>query len=549
MPTASFAQLFTPKIVSVLRAGYGLGEFRNDLAAGVTVAIVALPLSMAIAIASGVSPERGLWTAIIGGFLVSALGGSRYQIGGPAGAFIVLVAATVMRHGVEGLVLATFLSGIVMMVAGWLRLGTFVKFIPYPVTVGFTTGIAAIIFASQIHPFLGLSLSEPEPGPIVEKLTALWHAAGTFSLPAVAIAGGTVAMMIAIRRFLPKWPDMIIAIAAMSVIGLGFDGQIATLGSEFGGIPAFIPPPALPNFDPALIRAVLPDALGFALLGSIESLLSAVVADSISNGRHRSNCELVAQGVANIGASLFGGFCVTGTIARTATNVRAGAHGPVAGILHAVSLIGFVLLAAPLAAYIPLAALAGVLAVVAWNMAERRAFATLLGGPRGDAVVLLVTFGLTVFRDLTEAILAGVLLGSMLFIRRMSLQTEVEGHTPLVARDAPDTPHDPTAQDPGIIVQRVRGALFFGAASSLDAVLDRIGSEHRMLILDLSEMPYLDASGAHAIYSLAERTRRKGVEFRIAGITPSARTQLQVLERGHHPLEFVNRPEDAFATG
>ena len=328
VPEPSFVELFTPKSITVLREGYGFADLRSDIVAGMTVAIVALPLSMAIAIASGVTPERGLYTAIVGGFLVSALGGSRFQIGGPAGAFIVLVAATVEAHGPDGLLLATMLSGLIMLVAGYLRLGTYIKYIPYPVTVGFTSGIATIIFASQIKDLLGLTLPGREPGAIVAKLEALWHALPTANPVALAVAAGSIGTIAAVRRWRPRWPGMLIAVALAAFATWWFTLPVETIGTRFGGIPRALPAPALPPMSIEKIAAVLPAALSFALLGGIESLLSAVVADSMSGRRHRSNCELVSQGFANIATAVFGGFCVTGTIARTATNVRAGARGP-----------------------------------------------------------------------------------------------------------------------------------------------------------------------------------------------------------------------------
>jgi SulP family sulfate permease len=396
-----FSELFLPKLATVFKEGYGLAHLRADAIAGMTVAIVALPLSMAIAIAAGVSPAQGLYTGIVGGFLVSALGGSRFQIGGPAGAFIVLIAAVVATQGVEGLILATFLSGLMLAAMGLLRLGTFIKFIPFPVTVGFTAGIAVIIFASQLRELLGLSLSDGEPGQLLEKLPVLWAAAPTLTPAAFALSAATVATIVAVKYARPHWPGMLIAVAAAAAVTAGFDLPVATIGSKFGGIPSVLPAPALPTLSLEKVQAALPAAASFALLGAIESLLSAVVADGMTGRRHRSNSELVAQGVANMGSALFGGFCVTGTIARTATNIRAGAHGPVAGMLHAAFLLLFMLLAAPLAAFIPLAALAGVLVIVAWNMIERPAIAVLLRSGWGDAAVLAATFFLTIFRDLS----------------------------------------------------------------------------------------------------------------------------------------------------
>ncbi len=525
----STVELFTPKLVTVLREGYSAAHLRRDAIAGLTVAIVALPLSMAIAIASGATPAQGLYTAIVGGFLVSALGGSRFQIGGPAGAFIVLVAATVQAHGMEGAILATLMAGVILAVIGALRLGTFIKFIPYPVTVGFTAGIAVIIFASQIRPLLGLSLSGPEPGPLADKLPALGAALGTADAAAIALSLGSVAVIVLLKRLRPDWPGMLIAVAGAAVATALFDLEVETIGSVFGGIPQSVPMPSLPEISLDKMQAVLPAAIAFALLGSIESLLSAVVADGMTGRRHRSNCELVAQGVANIGSALFGGICVTGTIARTATNVRAAAHGPVSGILHAVFLLAFVLVAAPLASFIPLAALAGVLAFVAWNMVEKHAFVTLLRASRGDAAVLLATFGLTVFRDLTEAIVVGFALGSVLFIYRMSKVTAIESQVPFVAEDERDDRpdyHEQTAADPDTVIYRISGAFFFGAAASIGSVLDRIADSHRRLILDLAAVPFIDSTAANTIEGLLTRARCHGVEVVLTGASADIRREL-----------------------
>ena len=529
----SFAELFTPKLMTVLREGYHLPQFKADLIAGLTVAIVALPLSMAIAIASGVGPERGLFTAIVGGFIVSLLGGSRFQIGGPAGAFIVLVAATVDRHGVDGLILATMMSGIFLVITGYLRLGTYIKFIPYPVTVGFTAGIAVIIFSSQLHDLFGLTLAGKEPGELVPRLIALGEAAGTTNVSALAIAILTIAIIAALKRWRPSWPGFLVAIAAASLAVAAFGLPVETIGTRFGGIPRMLPEPTLPAFSADKALAVLPDAIAFALLGAIESLLSAVVADGMTGRRHRSNCELVAQGFANIGSALFGGICVTGTIARTATNVRSGAHGPVSGMLHSVFLLLFMLVAAPLAAYIPLAALAGLLAVVAWNMVEKPAFAALLRSSPGDAVVLLATFGLVIFRDLTTGIVVGFALGSVLFINRMAKAIAVEAHVPLAVDDVADTTNGgrkaydaAAASDPDTVIYRISGAFFFGAASTVGTVLDRIADQRKSFVLDCAAVPFLDSTAANVIEGAARKANRAGVRFFITGANNQIRRTL-----------------------
>lgn len=518
----SFAQLFTPKLVTVLREGYGLTEMRADAIAGLTVAIVALPLSMAIAIASGATPAQGLYTAIVGGFFVSLLGGSRFQIGGPAGAFIVLVAATVAQHGIEGLILATFLSGLMMAAAGFLRLGSFIKFIPFPVTVGFTAGIAVIIFASQAKELFGLTL-EHEPGELLEKIPVLWGARSSLNPAALGVSVATVAAILGLRRWHPHWPGMLIAVGLAATVTALLALPVQTIGTKFGGIPSSLPLPSLPLISMGSILAVLPAAVSFTLLGAIESLLSAVVADGMTGRRHRSNCELVAQGVANIGSSLFGGFCVTGTIARTATNVRAGAHGPVAGILHAAFLLLFMLVAAPLASYIPLAALAGVLAIVAWNMIEKSAIAVLVRSGWGEATVFGATFFLTIFRDLTEAIVIGFTLGSVLFIHRMSQTTNVATDNTFVSRDEADTAHprgayhEEQAANPDVVIYRITGVLFFGATASIGSVLDRIHDTHKALIVDFSSVPFLDSTGANMIEGLAHKAQKQGVALWLTG--------------------------------
>jgi len=520
--------LFTPKLVTVWREGYHLPQFKADFMAGLTVAIVALPLSMAIAIASGVTPERGLFTAIVGGFIISAFGGSRFQIGGPAGAFIVLVAATVQREGVDGLLLATMMAGVFLLAIGYLRLGTYIKFIPYPVTVGFTAGIAIIIFSGQIVELFGLKLAGPEPGPLLPKLMAIGEAAGTVNISATLVAVLTIVTIVAVKRWRPGWPGMLIAVGLASLVVALLALPAETIGTRYGGIPRSLPFPTLPTLTMGKIVAVLPDAIAFALLGAIESLLSAVVADGMTGRRHRSNCELVAQGFANIASALFGGICVTGTIARTATNVRAGAHGPVSGMLHSLFLLVFMLVAAPLASYIPLAALAGVLAVVCWNMFEKQAFATLLRASRGDALVLMATFLIVVFRDLTEGIVVGFALGSILFIDRMAKSIAVEAD--LVQDDVADSSgraYDASeASDVDTVVYRISGAFFFGAASTVGGVLDRIADQRKNFILDCSAVPFFDSTAANVIESAAHKARRAGVRFIISGASPQIRRTL-----------------------
>jgi sulfate permease, SulP family len=388
-------RLFVPKLITVLRQGYGAGDLRDDLLAGLTVAIVALPLSMALAIASGATPDKGVVTAIVAGFLISLLGGSRFQIGGPTGAFVVVVFDVIARYGYDGLLTATLMAGIMVCAAGLAGLGTYIKYIPQPVVAGFTAGIAVIIFSSQMRDFFGLELAEV-PAEFVDK----WHAyvlhAASFDSPTLGLAAGSLALILLLRAYLPKLPFFLIAITAAAalvpVLGLSVD----TIGSRFGAVPNTLPTPAWPNLSWSRLVELLPSAFTIAFLAAVESLLSAMVADGMTGRRHRSNCELIAQGIANCASALFGGLPATGAIARTATSIRAGARSPLAGVLHAGFLLLFMFLLAPLMIHIPMAALAAVLFVGAWNMSEAHRFVHLMSAPVGDRAVLIVTFLLTV---------------------------------------------------------------------------------------------------------------------------------------------------------
>jgi SulP family sulfate permease len=519
----SLAELFTPKLVTVLREGYGADGLRADALAGLTVAIVALPLSLAIAIGAGLSPERGLYTAIVGGFLISALGGSRFQIGGPAAAFIGLVALTAQRHGLDGLLIATAIAGLLLIATGLLRLGTYVKYIPFPVTVGFTAGIAVIILVTQLRDLLGLDLLT-DPAETVPKALAVWRAMGTVSPQTVALSAASIAIIVLLRRYRPEWPALLIAVLAAAVLTLGLQLEVETIGSRFGAIATGFPAPAIPALSWAKVVAVLPDALAIALLGAIESLLSAVVADGMTGRRHRSNSELVAQGIGNVAAAAFGGMPVTGTIARTATNIRAGARGPVAGMFHAFYLLLFVLFAMPLVAYIPLSALAGVLVVVAWSMADKSEFLLLLRHSRADALILLATFLLTIFFDLLTGIGVGVVLGSFVFLHRMAEAVEVDGGPKLVRDDMADSENGRPAYagllPDDVIVYRISGAFFFGATARVNIVLDRVVNPPRAFVLDFSDVPFVDISAAAALERFVHRLRKSSTEVYFAGVRP-----------------------------
>lgn len=526
---------FLPKIVTVLREGYGLTDLRADALAGLSVAIVALPLSMAIAIASGVGPERGLCTAIIGGFIVSALGGSRYQIGGPAGAFIVAVSACLGQIGLSGLMLAIFLSGFILMAAGALRLGNYIKFLPYPVTVGFTSGIAVIIFCSQIKELLGLRLAAPEPPAVLAKLETLWQARQSLDTAALGVALLTIVTLQLIKRHRPQWPNMLIAVVTLSLGVWAVGIPVQLVADRFGALPRFLPAPHLPDLSWPLLQAALPFALQFSLLGAITGLLSAQVADGLSGNRHRPGIELFAEGAANIVVALFGGISATGAVARTVTNHSAGARGPVAGMLHALIVLGFMMILAPLVGFVPMAVFAGLLSVVAWNMAARAQFAMLVKTSRADAVVVVVTFLLVVFRDLTEGIVVGFALAGLVFLQRMSQSAVIE------------TPE--TGDRPDRVVVRLSGPYFFGAAAQTGAVLDQIAEHPRHFVLDLTALDYVDSSGARALDLLALRSQRRGGQMVLLGVRPIQRRILE--QAGLQPplvryvtsLEALDRPD------
>jgi SulP family sulfate permease len=520
---------FTPKLITTLREGYGLADLRADAIAGLTVAIVALPLAMALGIASGASPDKGLITAIVAGFLISALGGSRMQVGGPTGAFVVVIFNVIAQHGYDGLVLATLFAGVILVVAGYARLGKLIRFVPHPVITGFTAGIAVIIASSQVKDFLGLPLAKA-PAEFVPQWQAYLGVIPQWSVPTLLIGLGSLALIVALKKQAPRWPGYLIAViaasAAVGLLGLPVD----TIGSRFPDMPSGLSAPALPVFTLAKAQAVMPSAFTIAFLAGIEALLSAVVADGMAGTRHRPNQELVGQGVANIASSLFGGLPATGAIARTATNIRAGARSPISGMFHAAFLLAFVLFASDLMAYVPMAALAAILFMVALGMSEYRRFLQLLRMPGGDRTVLLLTFGLTVLVDLTTAIAVGVTLASLLFMMRMSEAVQVEGS--LAIQADPDLDDEDVEQrkalPPGVEVFRIAGPLFFGVAGDLLDTLRNVGQKPRAVILRLRRVPFLDASGAAALDQFVRQAAAGGTRVIISG---AQRQPLFVLTR------------------
>lgn len=544
--------LFVPKLVTVLRLGYGVRDFRQDAIAGLTVAIVALPLAMALGIASGSTPEKGLVTAVVAGFLISALGGSRFQIGGPTGAFVVVVLDVIARHGFDGLLLATALAGIMLVIAGFAGLGTWIKYIPQPVITGFTAGIAVIIFSTQIKDLLGLQMGAV-PGEFVEKVESYAEHLPTWSGPATLIAAISLGTIIVLRKYAPRWPGFLMAVIVGSVLAWAFDMPVTTIGSQFGELPHGLPAPQLPEVSWAKLRAVVPSAFTIAFLAGVESLLSAVVADGMTGRRHRSNCELVAQGIANFASTLFGGLPATGAIARTATNVRSGARSPVAGMLHAVFLLLFMLLLAPLISYVPLASLAAVLVIVAWNMSEIDRFRYLMRAPLGDRLVLLLTFALTVMIDLTVAISVGVVLAAMLFMHRMAEAVAIQSRRSIIETDQDDLKRH---QDEytrrlrlpkGVEVFELRGPLFFGVANRLNDVLDRIGPMPKAFILILRDVPLIDATGASALEEFLSRCKRHNTTVYLAEMTRPVKSLLASMHVLKDNVRSVASFEEAVA--
>lgn len=525
-------RLYVPKLVTVLREGYDLKRFLADATAGLTVAIVALPLSMALAIASGVTPDRGLYTAIVAGFLISAFGGSRFQIGGPTGAFVVVVFNVTATHGYDGLVIATLMAGLMLILAGFAKLGTFIKYVPHPVVTGFTTGIALIIFSSQVAEVLGLRLAE-NPAGFIEKWVAYTQAAGTLQPATFAVAMTSLAIIVGCRLWRPQWPMFLIAIVAGAVLVWLSDLPVMTIGERFGALPSTLPAPHLPEITLARVRELLPSAFTIAFLAGVESLLSAVVADGMTGRRHRSNCELVAQGVANIGSSVFGGIPATGAIARTATNIRAGAYSPVAGMMHAAFLLVFMVFLAPLASYVPLASLGAVLIVVAWNMAELKNFQHLMKAPPGDRAVLLTTFALTLIADLTTAIEIGVLLAALFFMHRMANAVEISTAARVIDEDVDDFSSEQEIYEgrgdipADVEVFRINGPFFFGAAARLGEVLEHLRAPPRAFILRMGNVPLIDASGAAALEKFIDDTARRGTRTILSNVQPDV---LKVLE-------------------
>lgn len=536
--------MLVPKLVTTLQS-YDRDQLFSDVTAGVIVGIVALPLAIAFAIASGVSPDRGLWTAIVAGFLISALGGSRVQIGGPTGAFVVIVYGVVQKYGIDGLTVATLMAGVILIVMGVAKFGGVIKFIPHPIVIGFTSGIAVIIFSSEVKDFLGLRM-----GAVPSEFVAKWEAFATHAGSATPDAIGVAALSLAIILLWPKVnrriPGPFVALIVTTLVVQLFHIPVETIGSRFGTIAASVPHPQVPHLSLAQVTALVGPAFTIAMLAAVESLLSAVVSDGMIGSRHRSNMELVAQGVANIVSPLFGGIPATGAIARTATNVKNGGRTPVAGMVHALTLLLITLTFGRWASLIPMATLAAILVIVSYHMCEWRTFVSELRSPKSDVAVLLATFGLTVFVDLTVAMGVGMVLAAFLFIRRMAMVTSVSAMTQEFEDAADPYDTDPNGVRRRVIpaevnVYEINGPFFFGAAETFKETLGRVAAKPTILILRMRHVLALDSTGMHALKGVVHRFRQDGTTVLLSDV----HTQPLVALTGSAVLAEVG-PENVF---
>jgi SulP family sulfate permease len=542
-------RIFTPKLFTLIKNGYSSSDLRSDAIAGLTVAIVALPLAMALAIASGASPDKGLITSVVAGFLISFLGGSRVQVGGPTGAFVVVIFNIIAQHGYDGLILATTMAGVILLVAGYARMGQIIKFIPHPVVTGFTAGIAVIIASSQVKDFLGLKI-DAVPADFIPKWTAYLEALDTVSITTLGIGLAALLIIIGLRRFAPKLPGYLIAVVLSALAVVLFHIPVETIGSRFPDIQAGLPMPQLPAWDLTKLQSVIPSAFVIAFLAGIEALLSAVVADGMTGYKHRSNQELVGQGFANIASGLFGGVPATGAIARTATNIKAGAKTPMAGMFHALFILLFMLFAMDIMVFVPMAALAAILFIVAWGMSEIGHFIHIFRLSRTDRAVMILTFLLTVMVDLTVAIGVGVTLACLLFMTHMSEAVEIKSES-----RKSNAPYDEEAEyetqrrdlPQGVEVFQITGPFFFGVASDLVDALKAMGQMPKILILRMRLVPYLDATGESALESVIKQCGDNGTQIIVSGLQPQPMRMLKKthIDDGKAHVSFIANYEDA----
>ncbi|MFR4114971.1 MAG: SulP family inorganic anion transporter [Alphaproteobacteria bacterium] len=524
---------FTPKLVERLHKGYNLDKFKRDCVAGLTVAVISIPLAMALAIASGVTPAQGLYTAIVAGFFIALLGGSRYQIGGPTGAFVVVIFGVMQQYGYDGLAMTMLIAGMVLIIAGYLKLGTYIKYIPYPVVVGFTAGIGLLLISTQVKDLLGLQIDNV-PAEILPKWNVYIHNFDKLSWSSVVISVFTFAAIFYTQFKKPKLPAYLISVVGATLIVALFGLDIATIGNKFGGIPHFLPMPQVPDFDWNLFFKVMPSGLTIAFLAGIESLLSATVVDGMSGDNHNSNAELVGEGIANIACVFFMGVPATGAIARTATNFKARASSPIAGIMQSVFLLLFMLLLSPAAKYIPLACLSAVLIIVGWNMMNVEKIYKLLLGPRGDRYTLLTTLLLTVLVDLNTAISVGFIMASVIFMHRMSREIEIETDEEVLedvggGRDLAEVLHKK-----GVMSLRLSGPLFFGGASQVSRFFKTIQDAPKVLILRMGYVPVVDATGANIIVEFVKKLRKTNTKIIFSNVKKQPRRVLHqaFLEEG-----------------
>ena len=504
----SYGLNFAPKLYEVIRSkGYNTQYFRRDAVAGLTLAIISIPLGMAFAIASGVSPAQGLYTAVVAGFFIALLGGCRYQIGGPTGAFVVIIFNTMQQYGYAGLTMTMLIAGIVMIAAGYLRLGTYIKYIPYPVVVGFTSGIAVLLFSTQVKDMLGLDIASV-PAEFLPKWRVYLENLGKFSWTAVFITVLSFGIIFYVKFRRPKLPAFLLGVIGSTLIVALFSLHIDTIGSKFGGIPHFIPLPKIPEFDIDLALKVMPSALAIAFLASIESLLSATVVDAMSGDNTNANAELIGEGIANLASACFMGIPATGAIARSATNVKAKAYSPVSGIMQSVFILLFMLLLSPAAQYIPLACLSSVLIIIAYNMFNFPKFWHLLQGPRGDRITLIVTFLLTVMVDLNTAISVGFIMSSVIFMHRMSREIEVANDESVLEYVSRGQDISDTLNEKGVISLRLSGPLFFGGASQVSMFFRQMHDVPKVLIFRMGSVPVVDASGANILVEFIRKLKQ-----------------------------------------
>lgn len=521
----TYAHNFTPKLFEVIKQGYTRNEFKRDCVAGLTVAVISIPLAMALAIASGVSPAQGLYTAIVAGFFIAFLGGSRYQIGGPTGAFVIVIFSVIQQYGYNGLAMAMLIAGVVLIIAGLLKFGTYIKYIPYPVVIGFTAGIGILLISTQIKDLLGLDIKSV-PAEFLPKWKSYFQNLNTFSVSSLLITVFSFSIIFYIHHWRPKLPAFLICVVGATLLVAIFGMNIDTIGNKFGGIPHFLPMPKLPEFDFHLLLKVLPSGLTIAFLAGVESLLSATVVDGMSGDNHNSNAELIGEGWANILCVLFMGVPATGAIARTATNFKSKAYSPIAGMMQSVFLLLFMLLLSPAAKYIPLACLSAVLILIGWNMLNLDKIYKLVRGPKGDRYTLLVTLLLTILVDLNTAISVGFIMASIIFMHRMSREIEIETDESVLqniggGRDLTEVLHAK-----GVISLRLSGPLFFGGASQVSSYLKKIEDAPKVVILRMGYVPVVDATGANIVVEFIKKMQKYNTKIIFSNVKKQPRRVL-----------------------